>query len=93
MTIVVKKGGKKQAFKPSKILKSIGYACKDAKVSGKKKKAILNVIKPVIAALRKKKRVRTSEIRKTVLAKIGKVSKKVVAAWRRYDKKKAKKKK
>jgi transcriptional regulator NrdR family protein len=92
MTNVIKKGGGKQRFSPSKLKKSIDWALKDAKVAKKKRDLLVKEVGgEIIALFSKRKLVKTTEIRNAVLKKLVKKSKAAVAAWKRSEKKKRKK--
>jgi len=86
---VVKKGGKKQSFLPRKIRISVERAAKEAKLAPKKVREVLEeVAEPVIALYKKKKLVKATELRRSLLGRLDRKAKKVSAAWRRYDRKK-----
>ncbi len=92
MTNVIKRGGQKQKFSPSKIKKSIEKALKDAKVAkAKRDKIVKEVGGAVIAQFGKRKLVKTKEIRNAVVSKLSKKSKAAVTAWKRSEKKKKRK--
>jgi transcriptional regulator NrdR family protein len=92
MTNVIKRGGRKQKFSPSKIKNSMDKALKDAKVpKAKRTRIIKEVAGAVIALFKKRKLVKTTEIRRAVVSKLGRKSKAAVAAWKRNEKKKRKK--
>jgi transcriptional regulator NrdR family protein len=89
MTKVIKRGGKKQAFNSSKLKKSVQKACRDAKLSSSTKKEVLNeVVIPTIAVIKKRKVIRSTDIRKLLLKKLGKHSKGAAKAWKSFEKKK-----
>ena len=89
MGTVVKKGGKKQAFSAAKIRRSVEKAAKDVKMApAKVKELVKNVADPVIALYKKKRTVKVSALRRSILGRLDRRAKKVSAAWRRYDKKK-----
>ena len=92
MTNVIKRGGNKQKFSPSKIKKAIASALKEAKVpKAKRDEVVKEVGGAVIALFGKRKLVKTTEIRKAVLTRLARKSKAAVAAWKRGEKKKRKK--
>jgi transcriptional regulator NrdR family protein len=84
---VIKRGGKKEPFKASKITSAVRDACKDAKVPAKRTKAVVNkVSRPVLKfAAARKLRVRTSDLRKVALKHLDKVEPKAAKAWRKHD--------
>jgi len=89
MTIVVKKGGRRQAFSPTKIRNSIRIAAKRARFSPEKiRKLVKEVGEPVIDSYKKKKLVKTSDIRKSILIRLNRNAKSVASAWKKYKKKK-----
>ena len=91
MTKVLKKDGRKVAFVAAKLKKSIDKAGKDAKISpSKRKELIREIAEPVIKAAKKRKLVKSSELRRAILGKLDRKSKKVSAAWRRHDRKRKK---
>jgi transcriptional regulator NrdR family protein len=88
MTTVVKRGGKKQKFSPSKIKKAVMGAAREAKVpTSKRAKLVREVTGPVINACKKKKTVKATAIRTLILSRLRKKSKGAAAAWVKYDRK------
>ena len=86
---VVKKGGKKgQAFSPAKVRKSIQKSAKDAKLSKAKTDALLKEVADPVISQYKKKRVKSSDLRRSILGRLDRKSKKVASAWKKYDRKK-----
>jgi transcriptional regulator NrdR family protein len=91
MTVVVKKGGRRQAFSPSKIRSSIRMAAKRARFSPEKiRKLVKEVGEPVIDFYKKKKLARTTDIRKSILGRLNRNAKSVASVWKKYKKKKSK---
>ncbi|OGJ12479.1 hypothetical protein A3K82_02995 [Candidatus Pacearchaeota archaeon RBG_19FT_COMBO_34_9] len=91
MTTVIKRGGRRQSFMPSKIKKSITAALRDAKVSASKRNDVVkNIGQSVIDLAKKKRIVKAVDIRKSILGRLDRVSKAAVSAWRRSEKKKKK---
>jgi len=89
MTTVIKKGGKRQAFSSAKIRKGVMLAAKEAKLSSSKVKVLIKeVAEPVIALAKKKRVVRASSLRKSILGRLDRRAKVVSRAWRNFDKKK-----
>lgn len=90
MTNVLKRGGlKKQAFSPSKIRRSVENAAKEAKLSpAQRKKLVKEIADPVIEFAKKKRVVRSIDIRKALLGRLDRKSKAVSRAWKRFEKKK-----
>ncbi len=91
MTDVVKRNGKKQKFSKAKLEKSVEKAAKEAKVSAAHIKTLVKEISEgVSAAIGGRKSIKSAELRRKVLDRLGRRSKAAVAAWRRYDKKRRK---
>ncbi len=92
MTHVIKRGGGKQAFIPSKIRKSVKKAAREAGLSLKKAENLVKeVAESVINFCRKKRAVKTTDIRKSILRRLERRTRAVASAWRRHEKKKRKK--
>ena len=89
MVQVIKRGGKKEAFNPSKIKRGIEKSAKDAKISSAKiKQLISEVADPFIDLAKKKKSIKSTEIRKSILRRIDRRAKSVSNAWRKFEKRK-----
>ena len=87
MEIVIKKGGKrKEIFNSDKIIESVKKAAKDANLAPAK--FLKEIAEPTIKYFQKKKIVKTSDIKKSILKKLAKKSKAVLMAWKMYEKKK-----
>ena len=83
---VLKKDGRKVAFAVAKLKRSIDKAGKDAKISlSRRRELVKEIAEPVIKAAKKRKLVKSSELRRAILGKLDRKSKKVSAAWRRHD--------
>lgn len=94
MTKVIKRGGRRQAFSPSKIRTSVKKAAKEAGFPSKKaEKLMKDVADSVVNFCRKKRVVKTTDIRKSILRRLERRAKSVASVWRRHEKKKRKKKK
>lgn len=92
MTQVIKRSGKRQAFSPLKIRRTLELAAKEAKLSPSLiKKLIKEVAEPLIAFIKKKKVIKAINIRKSLLARVDRRIKKVSYALRRFDIKKRRK--
>lgn len=88
MVKIIKKGGRIQAFNPAKIRNSISRAAKEAKVSSIKEKQLLkNVADPVINLTKKKKIVKSTDLRRSLLGRLERRAKTVSKAWKRFDRK------
>ncbi len=87
MTTVIKRGGSRQKFSPSKIKKAIASALRSAKVPKKKADVIVaQVGGSVIALFKKRKLVKATEIGKAVGTRLATKSKAAAAKWRRQEK-------
>lgn len=84
---VIKRGGKKEPFRASKIAGAIRGACKDAHIPAKRTKTVVNMVSRAVLkfARARKMAVRTSDLRKVSLRHLGRMEPKAAAAWRRYD--------
>jgi len=84
---VIKKGGKREKFKPEKLKRSIRRACKDAKISAvKAKKIVSKVAAPVLRFARKRKAIKNAVLRTKVLAGLRKAEPAAAKAWLKYEK-------
>jgi transcriptional regulator NrdR family protein len=91
MTQVIKRGGKRQAFSPSKIKNSIKAAAREAGLSRSKiEKLVKEVGDSVVAFYRKKRVVKSTILRKSILRRLERKAKSVASAWRRHEKKRKK---
>ena len=89
MVKIIRKNKKIVAFSAAKLKRGILRAGKDAKINAKELKQIVRKVSaPVIRAIRKRRSVKSSAIRKAVLARLDKSYKNIAKAWRKYDKKK-----
>jgi len=88
MAFVIKKNKKRQTFTPAKIRRSIERAAREAKVSPKKiKKLMAEVADPLIKLVKRKRTVRASYLRKSILGRLDRRLKKVSNAWKKFDRK------
>ena len=84
---VIKKGGKRESFKPQKIRAAIKAACKDAHLSATRtKRTVGKVSHAVLKFCSKRKAVNTTTLRKKVLSQLDKVEPAAAKAWRKYGK-------
>ena len=88
--VVIKRGGKTQAFSPSKIKKAIEKTAKDAGLSAMKRKELLNEVALPIIKIYKNKRVKSTDLRRIILGRLSTRSKSTVAEWKRWEKRKKK---
>jgi len=84
---VIKRGGKKEPFRASKITSAIRGACKDAPLPAKRTKTVVNKVSRAVLKFARARKVvvRTSDLRKVSLKHLGRVEPKAAKAWRRYD--------
>ena len=88
MVKVIKRSGKKEAFRPGKIKKSVEKAAKEAGMAPKNIRILISdVVDPLIDVVKKKRVVKAVDIRKSVLRRLDRRAKSVSGAWRRYDRK------
>lgn len=88
MAKVIKRDKRKQQFSRTKLEKSIEKAAKEAKISAARIKTIVKEISEgVYAHVRKKKLVKSTDLRRYVLGRLERRSKAATAAWRRFDRK------
>jgi transcriptional regulator NrdR family protein len=93
MTKVLKRGGKIQNFRAYKVKRSVRNAAKDAKISrAERNKLVKEVACPIIKACKRKKTVKSAEIRNLLIKGLGKKSKETAAAWLKYEKRYKKRK-
>lgn len=86
MGVVIKSGGRRQAFMASKIRRSIEHAAREAGVGGARARELVKEVGgSVIDFYRRKRSVRTSELRKSILRRLDRRARSVSSAWRRYD--------
>jgi len=91
MTTVIKRGGRKQSFMPSKIKNSIMKASREARVSPAKTRALVNDVgNSVIDLYKRKKLVKVVDLRKSILGRISRRTKSVASAWKKSEKRKKK---
>jgi len=83
---VIKRGGKKETFRPAKLVKSIKEACKDIHLPATRAKTVVGkVSRAVLKAIAKRKTVSIAILRKKVLANLDKVEPAVAKAFRKYE--------
>jgi len=88
---VIKRGGRKQKFMPSKIKNSIMKASRAARISPVKTRALVNDVgNSVIDLYKRKKLVKTVDLRKSILGRISRRVRSVASAWKKVEKKKKK---
>lgn len=88
MGFVIKRGGKKQVFLASKIKSSIQKSARDAGISPSKISGLIKEVAEPVISLYKKKNVKSTALRKSILRRLDRRMKSVSAAWRRYEKNK-----
>ncbi len=83
---VIKRGGKKETFKPEKLKKSIRKACVDAKIPRAKiKRLVSKVSTPVLKFARKRKTIGYAVLHKKVLAGLKKAEPKAATSWLKFE--------
>lgn len=83
---VIKRGGKKEAFRPEKIRRSIRAAVKDAHLSASRAKIVVGkVYRSALKSFASRKTIKTSVLRSKVLSQLAKVEPAAAKAWRKYD--------
>ena len=91
MVQVIKRGGRKQKFISAKIKNSIRKAAKGARISPvKTRELVKNVGESVIDLYKRKKLVKTIDLRKSILGRLNRRMKSVASAWKKGEKKKKK---
>lgn len=89
MTQVIKRGGVRQKFMPEKIRRSVRKAATGAKVSqARTRELVSDVGNSVVDLFKKKRLVKTVDIRKSILGRLNRRMKSVASSWRRAEKKK-----
>lgn len=84
---VIKRNGKRVPFRAEKIKKSIRLACKDARISAVRTKQVVSkVSRPVLKFCAKRKAVKTSVLKKKILAGLRKTEPTAAKAWLKYEK-------
>jgi transcriptional regulator NrdR family protein len=91
MTSVIKRGGKRrQAFSPSKIKGAIKGAAREAGFSPSKTQAMVEEVgNGVISFFGKKRVVKSTDIRKSILRRLERRAKAVASKWRSFERKKS----
>jgi len=89
MVLVIKKNGRKQSFSVAKLKRSVARAAKEAGLNKTAtRKVISKVAGPIIAAVKKKETIKSSALRKSIMAKLNRYSKPTAKVWRGYERKK-----
>ena len=84
---VIKRGGRRQRFSAAKLRHSIERAAREGKVRAAQRVVIAREISTgILGTLRARRSVRSSELRRMVLGRLGRRSRASVAAWRRHGK-------
>lgn len=83
---VIKRGGKKEAFRPEKLKRSIRDAGKDAHLSAARiKRVVGKVSHAVLKSVAKRKTVTAVILKKKVLSQLDKIEPAAAKAWRKFD--------
>jgi transcriptional regulator NrdR family protein len=89
MTTVIKRGGRRQAFVPSKIRKALKGAAREAGFSAAKQRELVEEVgEAVINFFKKKKLVKSIDIRKSILRRLSTRAKSAASAWKKFEKRK-----
>ena len=87
---VIKRGGKKETFRPEKIKRSIRGAAKDAHLSpARAKRAVGKVSRAVLKFAAKRKAVRSAVLKQKILWHLARVEPAAAKAWRKYDRRRS----
>ncbi|MBI2451677.1 hypothetical protein HYV50_01200 [Candidatus Pacearchaeota archaeon] len=93
MGTVIKRDGRKQTFKASKIKRAVQKAVKEEGIAAaQSKKIIKKVVGIIVKRFKGRKSVRSSEIRKSILSLLDRTAKAVSAAWRKHERKRKRRK-
>lgn len=85
--VIKKRSGKKQAFRKAKVVKAIEKSAKDARLSQKAMEELIeHVAHPVAEWVKTKKEVHATNLRRSILGRLGRRKKSVAKAWKAYDK-------
>jgi len=83
---VIKRSGRRQAFSAAKVRRSVQQAARDAKVSTAKTRELLRDVADSAVNFYKRKRVvKATELRRSILRRLDRRARAVSSAWRRYD--------
>ncbi len=91
MVQVIKRGGRKQKFIPAKIKNSIKKAAAGARISpAKTRELVKDVGESVIDLYKRKKLVKSVDLRKSILGRLTRRAKSVASVWKKSEKRKKK---
>lgn len=90
MGTVIKRDGRRQELSSSKIRRSVQRAAMDAKMSASKIRELVNDVADSVIKQYKEKRVKSTELRRSILGRLDRRAKTVSSAWRRFDRKRRK---
>ena len=82
---VIKRNGKTQAFSAAKVRMSVQRAARDVKLSTDKTRELIRDVADSVVDKYKNRRVKSTELRRVLLRRIGRRAKSVASAWRRFD--------
>ncbi|MDP4012352.1 MAG: hypothetical protein Q8R00_01990 [Candidatus Nanoarchaeia archaeon] len=89
MVDIIKRIGKRQKFSVAKIKRAVEKAAKEAKVAKSKRVALAKEVSvSVVKALKGKRSIKATALRRAVLVRLDRAAKRVASAWRRYEKRK-----
>jgi len=93
MKHVIKRNKKKQTYTIKKLERAVEKAAKDAKISLKgRKKLIHEVAHTLHYKLKGRTSIKTTDLRRLILRRLDRRSKKTARAWRRHDNRKKRRK-
>lgn len=88
---VIKRGGRRQRFSAAKLRRSIDRAAREGKVRASERAVMVREVSTgILGHLRARRSVRSSELRRMVIGRLGRRSRAAVAAWRRQERKRKK---
>ena len=91
MTSVIKRNKHRQAFSQRKLARSIEKAVREAKLGTKRAKELAREIGTAISkSVRRKKSVRSTELRRMVFRRLESKARSAMSAWRRFERKRKK---
>ena len=87
MSTVIKRGGKTQVFSAAKIRRAIQRAAREAKISASATRELIRDVGDAVVKEYRNRRVRSTELRRSILKRLDRRTKSVASAWRRFDRK------
>ncbi len=91
MPVVIKRNKKREKYSIKKLERAIQNATREAKLSLVKGKQIAKKIAvDITKTIKRRKFIKSTDLRRRALRRLGSVSKAIVSAWRRFEKRKRK---